>query len=156
MYRAAMHVNRKYLRQPQHAVNMPLCTGNSSRNFFKLSVFWFALVFAVCAARADDKTAAPKLLVIHEWGTFTSLQDESGNAIGGINTDDEPVPDFVHRLSPHLLIDANNLPEPEYQGAPPSHPDVTMRLETPVMYFYPPKGWRPQPVNVRVAFVGDG
>jgi hypothetical protein len=35
------------------------------------------------------KKQAP--LVVHEWVTFTSLQDEQGNAIGGINTDDEPV-----------------------------------------------------------------
>src|ERR1700732_1534358 len=41
---------------------------------------------------------AAKKLVIHEWGTFTSLQDEDGKAVGGINTDDEPVPAFVHQL----------------------------------------------------------
>ena len=34
-------------------------------------------------------------LVVHEWGTFTSLQDEEGRCLGGINSDDEPVPDFV-------------------------------------------------------------
>src|SRR5688500_17461216 len=35
----------------------------------------------------------------HEWGTFTVLQDEEGQPLGGINTDDEPVPDFVHNTS---------------------------------------------------------
>ena len=43
------------------------------------------LLVASAFARAES-------MVVHEWGTFTSLQDESGNAIGGINADDEPVP----------------------------------------------------------------
>jgi len=43
-------------------------------------------------------------LIVHEWGTFTSLQDENGNAIGGINTNDEPVPNFVHNIAPTLLL----------------------------------------------------
>ncbi|MGH7176564.1 MAG: hypothetical protein ACREJC_04205, partial [Tepidisphaeraceae bacterium] len=69
-------------------------------------------------------------LVVHEWGTFTSLQDESGRAIGGINNDVEPLPNFVHDL---LKAD------PRFsKGVPPLHPDVTMRLETPVIYFHPP------------------
>jgi len=37
-------------------------------------------------------------LTVHEWGTFTSFQSEDGKTIAGINVDDEPVPDFVHRL----------------------------------------------------------
>src|SRR5688500_14380653 len=37
-------------------------------------------------------------LVVHEWGTFTSLQDEAGRSVGGVNIDDEPLPKFVHRL----------------------------------------------------------
>jgi hypothetical protein len=39
---------------------------------------------------ADDKA-----VIVHEWGTFTCLQDENGQAVGGINVDDEPVPQFV-------------------------------------------------------------
>jgi len=38
-------------------------------------------------------------MVVHEWGTFTSLQDETGRTIGGINADVEPLPSFVHDLS---------------------------------------------------------
>jgi hypothetical protein len=76
---------------------------------------------------------------IHEWGTFTSLQDESGQALGGINTDDEPVPKFVHgvrlAIQPHT-----DMPQVGGKGLPYCHPDVTMRLETPVIYFHPPPG----------------
>src|SRR4051812_4817647 len=77
--------------------------------------------------------------IIHEWGTFTSLQNERGEAIGGINTDDEPVPQFVHRLANFILLRPTEIPAFFCQGAPRCHPDVTMRLETPVIYFHPPK-----------------
>src|SRR2546426_8046537 len=95
-------------------------------------------------------------LVIHEWGTFTCLQDEAGQAIGGINTDDEPAPDFVHDLSRLLLIESRKeLPPQFFKGAPSCHPDVTMRLETPVIYFHPPKSQRaPRTVDVDVRFRG--
>ncbi|MGI8966286.1 MAG: hypothetical protein ACR2H1_09420 [Limisphaerales bacterium] len=76
---------------------------------------------------------------IHEWGTFTSLQNERGEAIGGINTDDEPVPQFVHRLASFILLRPTEIPATFFQGAPSCHPDVTMRLETPVIYFHPPE-----------------
>ena len=97
---------------------------------------------------------APKL-VVHEWGTFTSLQDEDGKAVGGINTDDEPVPAFVHQLRKHLLIEPTDLPPSFFQGAPHCHPDVNLRLETPVVYFYPPQsGPNPLAIDVRVRFRG--
>ena len=93
--------------------------------------------------------------IVHEWGTFTSLQDEDGNAIGGINTDDEPVPKFVHRLADLLLLQPTEVPPVLFQGAPHCHPDVTLRLETPVLYFHPPAS---QPaasqVTVRARFRG--
>jgi hypothetical protein len=96
-----------------------------------------------------------KVWTVHEWGTFTSLQDEAGNAIGGINTDDEPVPGFVHRLASFLLLRPTQAPSFLFQGAPSCHPDVTMRLETPVLYFHPPQsGETLSNVNVTVQFRG--
>src|SRR5687768_11815949 len=92
---------------------------------------------------------------IHEWGTFTSLQDEQGNALGGINTDDEPVPGFVHRLSHWILQLPTESPPMFFQGAPKCHPDVTMRLETPVIYFHPPTAPKQiHEANVSVKFRG--
>ena len=51
------------------------------------SRFLLALAFAglTVALRAQPP-------VVHEWGTFTSLQDENGRTLSGINTDDEPMP----------------------------------------------------------------
>ena len=95
-------------------------------------------------------------IIVHEWGTFTCLQDETGQSIGGINTDDEPVPQFVHELKKLLLIDpGKELPPAFYQGAPQCHPDVTMRLETPVIYFHLPKSQtKPVTLDVNVELRG--
>jgi hypothetical protein len=90
-------------------------------------------------------------LIVHEWGTFTALQDEQGNAIGGINTDAEPVPGFVHDCAQTLLIREVALDPKGLVGK--CHLDVTLRLETPVIYFHPRSDWK-GPVNVSVQFHG--
>lgn len=116
----------------------------------------FLVVFPVGAAvAADTPSSAGAKWAVHEWGTFTSLQDESGNAVGGINTDDEPVPKFVHRYADFLLLTPTQVPAIFFQGAPSCHPDVTMRLETPVIYFHPPPSQpNVQGVNVKAMFRG--
>lgn len=103
-----------------------------------------ALILFVLAGSADAQ------LVVHEWGTFTSLQDEGGRTVGGINSDDVPVPPFCHMVRADLIQSLQNLS----QGAPRSHPDVTMRLETPVMYFHLPPGAQPVKVDVTARFLG--
>lgn len=114
-----------------------------------ISFLGAALVLLATQAGAEDKWT------VHEWGTFTSLQNESGEAIGGINTDDEPVPAFVHRLTYGLLVQPTQLPAIFSKGAPRCHPDVTMRLETPVIYFHPPSSHTPPTTaDVRVEFHG--
>ncbi len=110
---------------------------------------------ALCAVLLNlDAAGAAPPLVAHEWGTFTSLQDEAGQAIGGINTDDEPAPKFVRRLADGFFLTASEAPPVFFQGAPKCHPDVTLRLETPVLYFYPAPGWKHEPIDVQVAFRG--
>jgi hypothetical protein len=100
-------------------------------------------------AESNDK------LVVHEWGTFTVLQNERGEQLGGINIDDEPVPKFVHNLNPYVLQSSYTLREVRSKGAPQRHPYVNVRLETPVIYFYPPKSQDgPMRVNVDVSFRG--
>ncbi|MGH7945998.1 MAG: hypothetical protein ACREF9_13455, partial [Opitutaceae bacterium] len=97
---------------------------------------------------------APSLLV-HEWGTFTSFQDSRGTTIPGINVDDELVPEFVHRLAEVPVFTTRSPPASWSQGAPKCHPDVTMRLETPVLYFYPKQAFlAKQSIDVRATFVG--
>lgn len=109
--------------------------------------------------------AAP--VIVHEWGTFTCLQDDEGHAIGGINVDDEPVPSFVEQYANRMVAsqyshDQSNFGLPPYnsdggKGWTPGDPNVTMRLETPVIYFYPPKGEAPAsvpPLDIHVDFYG--
>src|SRR5436309_1520222 len=92
-------------------------------------ILTMVLSFAA-ATQADQK------LLVHEWGTFTSLQDETGRTIGGINVDDEALTPFVHELqTPLTYVQSHS------KGAgPAARPDVTMRLETPVLYFHPQPG----------------
>jgi hypothetical protein len=112
---------------------------------------WLSLSLGTFAAAAEP-------LVVHEWGTFTSLQDETGQELVGINIDDEPVPEFVHNLSPFILsqpVLSSLHWAYKAKGAPRHHPLVTMRLETPVIYFYPPAGQPlPQELDVSVKFRG--
>ena len=97
-------------------------------------------------------------LIVHEWGTFTALQNENGDQLSGINVDTEPVPRFVHNLGRFLLNDAVLSSQHwihRQKAVPKNHPQVTLRLETPVIYFYPPPGMTlPQTVDVEVRFRG--
>jgi hypothetical protein len=112
------------------------------------------LLLAVLFAGLNGAPAAEPL-VVHEWGTFTSLQDENGRTLSGINTDDEPVPPFCHDLAPRLVLGPGVAAWGPSQGAPFGHREVTMRLETPVLYFHPPRGARdPLIATVKVAFHG--
>jgi hypothetical protein len=113
--------------------------------------YWSAMALVVSAAGVGAQTNWQ----IHEWGTFTSLQDESGQALGGINTDDEPVPKFVHGVPQAIQPGGSIPPQIGGKGMPFCHPDVTMRLETPVIYFHPPPGAAEgQNASVKVSFRG--
>ena len=91
-------------------------------------------------------------LVVHEWGTFTALQDENGRCLGAINVDDEPVPQFVHDLG-NLIVDATPQAMPS-KGLQPNLASVTLRLETPVLYFHLPASQKSAQVDVEVGFQG--
>src|SRR5687767_1287810 len=91
-------------------------------------------VFALMAGLVHLQAAEP--LVIHEWGTFTSLQDEQGRTIGGINTDEEELPEFVHDLDPVRMGKDGDFAPRLIKGRDYCDPNVTIRLETPVIYVY--------------------
>ena len=125
----------------------------------------FALVLGVVILLSSGRLAsAADPVIVHEWGTFTCLQDEHGNAIGGINVDDEPVPQFVYEIAGTSVVSQKadlglppHPPGPAVKGWISGDPSVTMRLETPVLYIYPPKGQSPgsvPPLDVSVQFHG--
>lgn len=102
----------------------------------------FALLFTGLA------NAEP--LVVHEWGTFTCLQDLKGRTLGSVNSDDEPVPDFVHQIS-NVVRDQRS---GQSKGVASFLSNVNLRLETPVIYFHLPKGQKTATVDVEVQFKG--
>jgi hypothetical protein len=79
-------------------------------------------------------------LVVHEWGTYTSVQASDGHTLGGVHHEDEALPTWVHR---------RNLNDPQnyYFEQLPEEP--RQQLETPVLYFYAPST---QDVQVKVSF----
>ncbi|HTE45123.1 MAG TPA: hypothetical protein VK636_07760 [Gemmatimonadaceae bacterium] len=114
-----------------------------------LVVFATALVFVALAARS------PSPLVVHEWGTVTTRHLPNGSPDGRLNRigRSEELPAFVHQFEPpETRVD----PEKQTVKSPvgPGRPDVTMRLETPVLYFYPPAGSTVAPFDVTVRFRG--
>jgi hypothetical protein len=95
-------------------------------------------------------------LVIHEWGTITTIHASSGKPLTGLNRIDaaDVLPDFVHRYEPEQT---RHDPAKQFAKSPlvPGRPDVTMRLETPVIYFHPPAGTKYEtPIDIEVKFRG--
>jgi len=93
-------------------------------------------------------------LVVHEWGTITTVHAADGTPRAGLNKIDESdvLPPFVHRYEPESTrFD----PAKKLAKSPlvPGRPDVSMRLETPVIYFHPPAGFD-LPIDVGVLFRG--
>jgi hypothetical protein len=95
-----------------------------------------AVAAAACliAGSAAHTPAQPADLVVHEWGTFTSVAGEDGRAVEWLALDGPTdLPCFVDRALTTWLK---------------SRP-ATVRMETPVLYFYTP---RETTVDVRVEF----
>lgn len=119
-----------------------------------------SIAFAVLLAALPAQE--PKRLTVHEWGTFTVLQNEQGEALPGVNINEESLPPFVHRLARDLAPDSHALAPLlsvgthqrfASKGIPRSCPAARMRMETPILYFYPPKGvTNPFKLDVRVDF----
>lgn len=76
---------------------------------------------------------ARETLVVHEWGTFTTVAGDSGEAVPWVfNVETGDLPCFVNRLGPN-----------------PKAGLALVRMETPVLYFYPQ---RDMTLSVHVTF----
>lgn len=98
----------------------------------------FAAVIALAAIAASTQ-ASNKGMVVHEWGTFTSLQGGDGKLIAWQPLQTSRLPNFVHTLE--VLGFGKNAGVATLQ-----------RLETPVIYFYANKESAKKPVDVSVQF----
>lgn len=72
-----------------------------------------------------DPATPPAPLVVHEWGTFTSVQGADGGTLQGMHHEEESLPAFVSRRRLEAI-----------KGIPAVGEPVTQKLETPVIYFY--------------------
>jgi hypothetical protein len=81
-------------------------------------------------------------LTVHEWGTFTSVSGSDGALLPGLEVEEESLPNFVHSFAEF---------SPAMKGL--NHPvrNVTVKMETPVLYFYATK---PLTAQVEVGFHG--
>jgi hypothetical protein len=139
----------------EHATDEPHTATHLDHTMKRLgfSLLALGLLFGMLGVRGQPR-AAP--LVVHEWGTITTRHRPNGAPQGRLNRigKSEVLPAFVHRYEPPQTKDD---PEKSLTKSPltPGRPDVTMRLETPVLYFYPPVGApSPPPFDVSVTFRG--
>ncbi|HEU4778846.1 MAG TPA: hypothetical protein VFS58_03100 [Steroidobacteraceae bacterium] len=115
----------------------------------KQHLFGASLLALLGAAQAAD-------LVVHEWGTITTIHAADGTAAGELNRIDEAdvLPKFVHRYEP----ETTRYDVKRFTGKRPNvpgRPDVNMRLETPVIYFHPPPNQKyTAPIDITVRFRG--
>jgi hypothetical protein len=102
------------------------------------------------------RTAPKSPLIVHEWGTITTRHAPDGTPRGRLNhiSGRDTLPAFVYRWDPPATQrDPNRSLVKTALLA--GRPDVTMRLETPVMYFYAPRGaGTVPPFDVDVHFRG--
>lgn len=116
---------------------------------FFTALMSFAPSFAThstLSAPGGDTCRAREMLVVHEWGTFTSMQGSDGIALEGLQHEEEALPGFVYSRKE---VRECPLRDRGYKGLECAVTNATRKMETPVIYFYSPEKHR---VRVRVCF----
>jgi hypothetical protein len=112
----------------------------------RTSTLALSLLLASCSTSALNHPAPapgsddPRALVVHEWGTFTSMVGSTGQALEGLHHEEEALPSFVHARSSTTVA---------MKGLEMAPTGVNQKLETPVLYFYTQTA---QAVQVHVDF----
>jgi len=83
---------------------------------------------------------------LHEWGTFTSISGSDGILLNGMHHEEERLPYFVHALD-----GMKNRGPRMTKGMSRPLRNVTIKMETPVIYFYSDKAFQ---AKVQVGFDG--
>lgn len=100
------------------------------------------------SANPGAPTAPAPAFTVHEWGTFTSVSGSSGKLLTGVERGEEDLPSFVYA---HEGIAPNFGGGGLTKGWVRDLTNVTVRMETPVIYFYTDK---PFTAQVDVGFKG--
>lgn len=106
-----------------------------------------SLILSAALAAIPSDPSASSGLVVHEWGTFTSVQGSDGVALEGLQHEEESLPAFVYSRS---KVRDCPLRDRGYKGLEVDVAHVTKKMETPVIYFYSATRQR---VRLRVDFV---
>lgn len=120
---------------------------------------WIATLSTVgiAGAMVAGRFTTPKSpLIVHEWGTITTRHAADGTPRGRLNhiSGADTLPTFVYRYEPDATSRNPNTSLVK-TSLVAGRPDVTMRLETPVMYFHAPRGASTvAPFDVDVHFRG--
>jgi hypothetical protein len=101
---------------------------------------------AAGAALACDERTDGDRFVVHEWGTFTSIEGADGVVLEGLSREEEPLPEFVCSRS---KVRACPLRAKGWKGLEVPADHVTQKMETPVLYF---RSAAARKVRVRVDF----
>jgi len=121
---------------PSITQSIAVRTRQANRSFRPIACA--ALLFTILAfpqAHSAKQDPPSSDLTVHEWGTFTSISATDGQAIEWLPlTGSTDLPSFVEHLR-----------EPNFKGGLRG----TVRMETPVLYFYSP---RETSVSVKVSF----
>ncbi len=100
----------------------------------------FVLSGMLCLARPNIEA---KGFIVHEWGTFTTLNNSAGQALSGLYKDTELLPTFVETLPFYKYDSLLGWPSPKKLR------HVNVKMETPILYFYSPEA---KNVQVKVGF----
>lgn len=119
----------------------------------RTSILALSMILAGCSATGvknqvpNDPNGPPlqgvqdqNAIVVHEWGTFTSMFGSTGQSLEGLHHEEEALPSFVHARSADTV---------GMKGLESPPTGVTQKLETPVLYFYTQTA---QAVHVHVDF----
>jgi hypothetical protein len=118
----------------------------------KKSPLTFTLIGAALALASLPAIAAEKTVdyTLHEWGTFTSVSGSDGVLLAGLQREEEGLPRFVES---HAGMENRGGENHRWYSKGWSRPlsGVTIKMETPVIYFYTKQAFEAQ---VRVGFRG--
>jgi hypothetical protein len=107
-----------------------------------------ALAALAGASEGRAQSPAGDPLIVHEWGTFTSMQGSDGACLEGLHHEEEALPGFVYSRA---KVRECPLRKQGYKGLEVPAEHVTQKMETPVIYFHSARERR---VRVRVDFTG--
>ena len=108
---------------------------NKPTNHFKKCLLFIFITTEMCGQQNTYlfKSYTPEQrFVVHEWGTFTSLHSSDGKVLTGLQKEEVHLPVDVYNLCFCWNFEKGSFPK----GVEITN--VTVKMETPVIYFYSP------------------